>query len=581
MARYIQYVRVSSKTQALGGSLEIQERDGKAHVAANGGTWVDSEHDTESAHYVSSDDREGFQRVLGRIRAGEADTVLVWRIDRSNREQIDGAKMLGDIFDAGGIIESINPPLRFENTALGKMLFNQFIAQAEMEWENLQARTRMGKQARLERGSMFASIPLYGYVFRDEAGKYGSKSTYVIDGEESGPVVRDIFAKADAGWSGRDICNWLTGRGIKTPSQLLASRGQLGRRHLAPEWTPQMVLDILCKVSYTGKHAARRSHVIREKKTGENGKKTNVSRQQLRAVGDEAIVPHDIPALVDTATWERVRAQISARQQEWSKDAVILNEPLLNKGIAICGHCGATMITAKHHSGNYRLYACQRRSGKSSEALHTCSGGAFAVRADVVDADTWEKTKEIMRNQPQYERLIQSKAQQLTELRDEAIRRKEVVDGQIEETRRNLEAVYHQMTYETRDWLKAMHLAELERLKVLLAGLEEKSAAYFADILGIIDRKTTYEVVKEFADALWADADQIGMPRPQVSINGEVLKDPLDEISRQDKRRFMRAFGVQVLCYSTTSEYAKTHDNRWQFKIPDSSVSVPSHESTR
>jgi hypothetical protein len=94
-----------------------------------------------------------------------------------------------------------------------------------------------------------------------------------------------------------------------------------------------MVYTILTNESYCGRHAAFRFTYTKVKRDGVT--------QKHRTKG--AGVPISIPPLVDVALWERVNAQLAGCQLSWSRIDDD-DEPLLNKGFAVCGMCGARMV---------------------------------------------------------------------------------------------------------------------------------------------------------------------------------------------------------------------------------------------
>jgi len=214
MGRKIVYTRVSTVGQEDGASLDVQEAEGREYCQRKSHGVVDVLSDTYSGHATMAE-RPGLQRVIARIRNREADGVVVWRFDRGNRDILDNLLLLREVAEAGGTLESVAEGV-ITNNATGKMMLAAMSFAAETEWEAIRQRTRMGLDNRAKNGGMMVPpVPIYGYRFSG-----GKKETYTLD-EEAAAIVRDIFDKADRGWSIHRIRNWLTSQGIPTASQLL------------------------------------------------------------------------------------------------------------------------------------------------------------------------------------------------------------------------------------------------------------------------------------------------------------------------------------------------------------------------
>src|SRR5215831_8081775 len=99
MGRAVIYTRVSRKAQEDGYSLEVQERDGRKYCAGRHEV-VGVESDTFSG-YDSLEERAGMQAVIKRIKRGEADALVIWRIDRAGRFMLDNMLLLREVSEAG------------------------------------------------------------------------------------------------------------------------------------------------------------------------------------------------------------------------------------------------------------------------------------------------------------------------------------------------------------------------------------------------------------------------------------------------------------------------------------------------
>ena len=223
-----------------------------------------------------------------------------------------------------------------------------------------------------------------------------------------------------------------------------------------------MVRNILWNESYTGRHAAYRNKAVLVKKNGAKPAYRMVKR------APEETVNITIPALVDAATFATVRKNIGQRS------VLITDEPLLNQGIAICGVCDTKMIAARRaNSQSYRVYRCRRRRGQLK-----CPGGFFIVKAEEADRDIWEKVKEIIRDEPRFQRLVQGKTAKLEQEQQEAARRAQnLQQAELSEWQANQATVFGNMSKETGDTIRAMYRTELQRINETIAGLEKRVKA--------------------------------------------------------------------------------------------------------
>lgn len=558
MARVVIYTRVSSdKQERENDSLPAQEKDCRDYCDQKGWTAVGVCSDTYTGH-DSLNDRKGMLDAIAMIQRGEADTFLVRRINRTGRDIVDNLLIHRDVYEAGGTFCSVEDGL-IPNTPMGKLMFTVQSFQAEQDWHNIVAQTQAGIQNRVARGRILPSVPLYGYRHVDSATseKYHNKATYAID-EETAQTVRDIYAKADAGWSVNRIATWLNENHIPTHSQLLARRGQLGERRLTDKWAEPRLRELLMNPSYCGRHAAFRNATKHMRIQGEDGTMRTTVRYRPR---EDGVVPISIPAIVDEAQWQRVQERLKERQRGPSSEVGVL----LSGGFAVCGMCDARMNTAKHPKGGYRCYVCMLRSGNPNHKAPVCPGRAFSVRASEVDADVWAKVKAIIRDEPRFLRLIQSKEDKQAGLEAEAVRQQERVAREVADTKARQALIYDRMLTEADDTIRAMHRLELQRINETLAKLEERAEEAEADLLSVAKRHDAPRVLRVFANYAM---------QPRYAFVFDSGEDPLDTLTREEKRVILRALEVKVKFYPVKSDFAQTHEHRWDFTFTDG-VALP------
>ena len=93
------YTRQSSNTRSDLTSCQIQFEACEAFIRAhklNGWRWIE-EHFNDEGWSGASLDRPALQRLLVKIRSGEIDRLLVYRLDRLSRSVIDSVELLNEL----------------------------------------------------------------------------------------------------------------------------------------------------------------------------------------------------------------------------------------------------------------------------------------------------------------------------------------------------------------------------------------------------------------------------------------------------------------------------------------------------
>lgn len=167
------YIRVSSEDQATGGhSLAIVQPDRlRMWCAANGHALVDvvvdGEGEGDTFRGVSGGmplaKRKGGAELLARLRAGEADGVVVVSLTRLFRDVDDGRYFLRKVWRKSGVrLFSLGEPIDV-TTAAGRFVLNQLLVAAEYERELTAERTAHTAQALRRAGRVYGNVP-YGCI---------------------------------------------------------------------------------------------------------------------------------------------------------------------------------------------------------------------------------------------------------------------------------------------------------------------------------------------------------------------------------------------------------------------------------
>lgn len=168
MTRAIGYIRVSSDKQVESGlSLEAQEEKARAYCKLYD---IDLVHVEVEGLTAKDLNRPGLQRCLSMLKEGQADSLLVVKLDRLTRSVRDLGTLLEDWFGPGrfsliSVAESINT-----KTAAGRLVLNVLASVAQWEREAIGERTTDALKVKKARGEATGGDAPYGWSFEYRGG---------------------------------------------------------------------------------------------------------------------------------------------------------------------------------------------------------------------------------------------------------------------------------------------------------------------------------------------------------------------------------------------------------------------------
>lgn len=149
--RVVGYVRVSSQEQVASGAGLAAQRQA---IQAEGDRRGWSIRWTEDPGYSAKDlKRPGIQTALGMLRAGEADALVVAKLDRLSRSVIDFATLLKEATAPGGWQLVILDLGVDTTTPTGRLVAGVVAQVAEFEREMIRERTRVALAAKRAAGA--------------------------------------------------------------------------------------------------------------------------------------------------------------------------------------------------------------------------------------------------------------------------------------------------------------------------------------------------------------------------------------------------------------------------------------------
>lgn len=330
------YVRIS-KDRENETSTASQAKACEAWCTMHGirvaATFVDA---GESA-FRGKSPRPEFAKALSMLRTRNANTLVVWKLDRFMRNATTAMQVRDEIHGWGGSISSVTEAL---DTADASNLANQLIfpllaTLAEMESATKSDRGKAWHETRMDDGTGRALPPTgragYGYV-KDEHGN-------LVIVPEHAAVIREA-AQA-----------MLDGVGLKTHTDKLNRSGAAGRTF-----------------SIGGL-----KHVL-----------TSETTAGLRYDGHKHVVGNWEPIL-DRETWDAVCRTLMDPNRKTTPD--VQRRAHLLTGIIMC-ECGSPMRIHLHHKGT--RYVCKAVGCKIGIAEHIADGAITAYLMENVHGPAWE-----------------------------------------------------------------------------------------------------------------------------------------------------------------------------------------------
>jgi len=168
-------------------SLDAQRDAAHAYIRsqAHAGWTAVRDHYEDGGYSGGSTERPGLQRLLGDVRAGRIDVIVVYKVDRLTRSLADFAKLV-ELFDAHGV-SFVSVTQQFNTTSsMGRLTLNVLLSFAQFEREVTSERIRDKIAASKRKGLWVGGMVPLGYESRD-------RKLIVI--EEEAERVRYIFRR--------------------------------------------------------------------------------------------------------------------------------------------------------------------------------------------------------------------------------------------------------------------------------------------------------------------------------------------------------------------------------------------------
>lgn len=159
------YLRVSTQEQAKEG-YSIGEQEERLRNYCKAMDWKIAKVYIDPGYSGGDTNRPGLQDIIKDVEAGTLDKVVVYKLDRLSRSQLDTLFLIEKIFLANGT-DFVSMSENFDtSTPFGRAMIGILAVFAQLEREQIKERMSMGKEARAKEGKWHGgSTPPIGYDY--------------------------------------------------------------------------------------------------------------------------------------------------------------------------------------------------------------------------------------------------------------------------------------------------------------------------------------------------------------------------------------------------------------------------------
>ncbi len=305
--RIILYVRVSTQEQAKEG-YSIEEQIERLQKFCEAHKWIVVKIYTDAGYSGGNMDRPALQDLIRDVKAGKADKVLVYKLDRLSRSQKDTLELIEDIFLKNNV-DFVSMNENFDTaTPFGRAMIGILAVFAQLEREQIKERMSMGREGRAKegkyRGGGHAPVG-YDYVNGE-----------LVVNEFEAMQVRELFDSYQSGTSIREL------------ERIFERKGYT---HKYGSWNNSTMGNVLENVLYIGKMNYH-----------------------------DNVFEGNHPALITQEQFDACQKlrelRASNSPTNWSRSTVL-------GGLLFCKQCGARygLAISRARGNEYRYYSCYTR----------------------------------------------------------------------------------------------------------------------------------------------------------------------------------------------------------------------------
>lgn len=354
------YARVSTDEQAEHGYSIDAQLDTLRNYCKLYNKQIIGEYVDRGVSGKSIKGRYELQQLLKDAEDGLFDEVIVWKINRMARKNIDLLQIV-DLLDKNNIaFRSFSENFETE-TPMGRFALQMMGAVGELERNTIVDNVRMGHKQRAKTGSHNGKVPL-GYRVVKGSTEGRGKNTEVVIVEVEAMLVRKIFEL------------YASGKGLKSIANSLNKEGYTTKAN--GPFSTCSIRDLLDNPMFIGKIRYNQYENWSEKRR--KGKSAN-----------PILVDGLHPAIIDQNLWDKVRL---LREKKSSMPKKRFEGEYLLTGIIRCPECGAAMTASrtvnrmKDGTKVTRMYySCSSFRSKGSSVCHANSIRKLEAEQAVMD----------------------------------------------------------------------------------------------------------------------------------------------------------------------------------------------------
>ena len=343
------YVRVSTSRQA-DNDLSIPDQLRQLHEWAKANGHLVVQEYIEPGASATDDKRPVFQQLINdaMMKPPAFEAIIIHSLSRFFRDGIEFGVYERKLAKNKIKVISITQPTTDDSA--GEMMRRIITMFDEHQSKEISKHVSRCMKENARQGFFNGSSPPFGYqaIVTDIAGSRGRHKKKLAINESEVGIVRMAFDLYLNGYQGREM-------GIKEIAKHFTEKGLLMR---GKPWNIHKTHTLLSDTLYMGEYFTN----IRDSKANTN----RPPEEWIKAT---------IPAIVDAATFERVRAKRESRAPT-KRSPRLVSCPTLLTGLLKCGVCGHAMTLVTGKSGRYKYYKCTSRQ---SQGNHACTSKNFPM----------------------------------------------------------------------------------------------------------------------------------------------------------------------------------------------------------
>lgn len=352
------YIRVSTQEQANEG-YSVGEQTKRLTKYAEAMGWEVYKTYVDPGYSGGNTDRPGLNDMIKAVKAGELDKIVVYKLDRLSRSQLDTLYLIEKVFLANNT-DFVSMSENFDTaTPFGRAMIGILAVFAQLEREQIKERLAMGKEARAKEGKWQggATVPI-GY-------DYKSGDDYLIINEYEAIQVKEVFEL------------FVKGTPVYTIESLFEKKGY---KHKFGPWTAMTIKKVLANKTYLG---------------------------YIKYKG--VYYPSDHKCFINEETFNQAQIILKDRADAYEKKGIKGRKySAYLSGLIYCKQCGAKFTKIKGGSAKYGhlyYYSCFSRARRLKAMIKDPNCKNKNYKMEILDQLVFDEIKKLATD-PEYIQTI-------------------------------------------------------------------------------------------------------------------------------------------------------------------------------